>query len=241
MTPRPTFPIAGYALAVAVGIGLIALSIAAYTAFASVMTPEHALFAAAVVEVGAVVESLALARARSFTDGALAFFAVVASVVVSATYNYTQVAQAAAALKISQWELVMLALGPLVALVFLSLNFGRVLRAYEQAVTEWQNGKAQYAQSAQAAAQRAEDNARYDAQRAQEREAQRRHELALAELQARNAAQLAPLAVGGGDVQAAQSTAQRVAQWRTDNPQGTKAQCAEALGIHPSTVGRNWE
>lgn len=241
MTPRPTFPIAGYALAAAVVIGLLALSIAAYTAFSSVMEWYHALFAAGVVEVGAVVESLALARARSFTDGALALLAVVASVVVSATYNYTQVAQAAAKLNISQWELTALALGPLVALVFLSLNFGRVLRAHEQAVTEWQKAQSTAAANEAAAKARADDNARYDAQRAAEREANRRHELALAELQSRATAQLAPIAVGGGEVQDAQSTAQRVAQWRADNPQGTKTQCAVALGVHPSTVGRNWK
>jgi hypothetical protein len=49
--------------------------------------------------------------------------------------------------------------------------------------------------------------------------------------------------VGGGDAQAAQAetTAQLVAQWRAQNPQGTKAQAAAALKIHPSTVGRNWK
>lgn len=189
MTPQPRYSFTLYAIGAAVLIGLAALAIAAFTAFSAVMTFWHALFSSGVVEVGAVVESLALARARNWGDALLALVAVIVSVTVSATYNYTQVAQAAAALNISQWELTMLALGPLVALVFLSLNFGRQLRAHEQAVAEWHKARAHAAKSdAEKLRIKTEQDA-YDLKVANEKAAQRAHELQLAQLQFANGPQ----------------------------------------------------
>ena len=248
MTTAPRFPLAGWGLAAAVGLGLVALFIAAYTAFSAVMTREHALFAAAVVEIGAVVGALALARARGVVDGLLAFAEVAIAVTVSATYNYTQVAQAAAALKISQWELVMLALGPLAALVFLALNLGRAIRQHEQDVSAYHAGKARAAETITATEARRAEQRAYDEQAATRRAATMAHELELARIAQAASPQYA---MGGGKAQPAtrkpqrkaatqRTTAQLVADWRERNPQGTRAECARAIGRHASNVGKNW-
>ena len=219
-------------------LALLALAYSAVKAFELTMEPLHALASAFAFEVAAITEAIALARARKAADYvAPALFAAV-GIVFSAVYNFAQVREFAGGNGITDpYFLSIFAFGPLLAVVGLALNIGRELRAHEQA-------QAQAAQSAQAKAERDSNNAAYDAQKAQRLAAQMAHELALAEIASRATAQLAPLAVGGGEVQAAQSkltTAQLVAQWRAQHPQGTTAQAAAALKIHPSTVGRNWK
>lgn len=243
----PRFPAAGYALAAGVAVGLAATSLSAFAAFDAVMTFEHALAAALVVEAGAVVEAWALARARGFGDMALAGLAVGLSVLVSASYNFAQVQAAGAAHGVTDpLQLAALAYGPLAALVFFSLNFGRTVRRHDAEVAEWHKAKTHAAQSVTAQAARSAEQAAYDARRDAERNAQRAHELALAATQAASP----QFALAGGDAQPASrkprkspatpSTAQLVAEWRERNPNGTRAECAAAIKRHPANVGRQW-
>jgi hypothetical protein len=167
------------------------------------MTFEHALAAALVVEAGAVVEAWALARARGIGDMALAGLAVALSVVVSAQYNYAQVAMAGVAAIVTDPNMLnALAYGPLAALVFFSLNFGRTVRRHDAEVLAYEKAQAQAAADKTAAdvlaraneraamvAASAAETARNDAARAarieaeaRERDAQRAHELELARI-----------------------------------------------------------
>jgi len=243
VTPRPSAVF--YPLAIATCIALSALLWSAWGAFALVGDPLHAALLAGAIEISAAIEAVALARARGWRSYVAPIIGVLLSVVVSAVYNYANVEAAGRANGVTNpVYITALALGPLVAMVFLAINTGTVWREYEDALEAHNKEQSQAAKSADDRAAREASNAAYDDRKAKERADQRAHELALAQLQAAQAAAIPQFALGGGDSTpetVAQSTAQRVAQWRADNPQGNKAQCANALGVHPATVGRNWK
>lgn len=133
--PQPDPPTSLYLLGLALIAGLIALFIAALHAFSQVMPPLQAAFNAALIEIGAVVEALALVRGRN----KIAAAALILSLTVSGTYNYIQVQTAGHIAGISDpWQLLTLALGPLFALTFLALTTGLELAKHEHAVEAWQ-------------------------------------------------------------------------------------------------------
>ena len=249
MTTAPRFPLAGYALAAGVVIGLAATSLSAFAAFDSVMTFEHALAAALVVEAGAVVEAWALARGKGFWDIALALLAVALSVWVSAKYNYAQVAMAGAFVGVTAPDMLnALAYGPLAALVFFSLNFGRTVRRHDAEISEYEKAKTQAAETITATEARRAEQRAYDEQAATRRAATMAHELELARIAQAASPQYA---MGGGKAQpatrkpqrkaATQNNWQRVAEWRAENPNGAQVQCAKDLELSAGTVSRKWE
>lgn len=155
--PPPDTPISLYALTLALIAGLIALYIAAFHAFSQVMQPMQASFNAALIEIGAVVEAIALVRGRN----KIALLALVLSIIVSATYNYIQVSTAGAALGLTNdWQLLTLALGPLLALTFLALTTGGELAAHEQRKAEWHADRQTWLEKEIAREQRREGRAR---------------------------------------------------------------------------------
>lgn len=121
--------------------GLIALFLAAYHAFQLVASPPQAFFAALLIEVGLVVEAIALInRPKTFFPWA----GLIVGFVVSGSYNYTQAAKAGQGL--GGFELFALAFGPLSALAFVSLTLGNELRAYQEKTTEWENQRVEWAE-----------------------------------------------------------------------------------------------
>lgn len=180
--PPPALPWAAYALGLVVGVGLVALFMAAYHAFNQVMdNPVQAAFSAALIEASAIVEAFTLARARRLGDYALAGAATVVSLLVSGIYNFVQV-QAVGAVKgvTAMWQLWPLALGPLVALAFLALNLGRALREHEDAARAWQQSRQKWFDNACREWDTAERKrqAERDAREAAERERQAKREAA---------------------------------------------------------------
>lgn len=153
MKPNPSPVI--YLLAAVVVAGLLALGLAAYTAFSAVITnPVQAVASAAVIEIGMIAEAMALVRVRRWRDVALPMLGLVIALAVSATYNRVQIQIAAQSIHLADnWQITALALGPLFALCFLSLNLGRELRAHEHAVSQWQSQQIIHAKE-QAAQQR---------------------------------------------------------------------------------------
>jgi hypothetical protein len=121
--------------------GLIALFLAAYHAFQLVASPPQAFFAALLIEVGLVVEAIALInRPKTWYPWA----GLIIGFLVSGTYNYTQAAKAGQDL--SGLELFALAFGPLSALAFVSLTLGNELRAYQEKGTEWERARVEWAE-----------------------------------------------------------------------------------------------
>lgn len=121
--------------------GLVALFLAAYHAFQLVASPPQAFFAALLIEVGLVVEAIALInRPRTFFPWA----GLIIGFIVSGSYNYTQAAKAGQGL--GGFELLALAFGPLSALAFVSLTLGNELRAYQEKGAEWEKDRAEWAE-----------------------------------------------------------------------------------------------
>jgi len=164
-------------------LGLIGLGIAAFAAFAFIGRPVQALAFALIIEAGMVGESLALIR-RNW----LAIPGLIISLLVSGMYNFTQAAQAGAALPhpiTDTAQLAALSIGPLSAVFFLALSLGFEIRAHETAVRAWeikrqawQDAQAAKAEAARVEARRLELEAREKTLLAelqvQEREARRR-------------------------------------------------------------------
>jgi hypothetical protein len=135
--PRPTPPAQLYLLAGLAACGLFALWLAAFHAFQQVAGGFQAFFAATLIEAGLIIEALALIkRPKAWYISA----AAAVSLAVSGTYNYIQAA--AAAPTFNGWQLGTLALGPLSALVFVSLALGHELAAYQDRVQQWLDGQA---------------------------------------------------------------------------------------------------
>lgn len=121
--------------------GLIALFLAAYHAFQLVASPPQAFFAALLIEVGLVVEAIALInRPKTFFPWA----GLIIGFIVSGSYNYTQAAKAGQGL--GGFELFALAFGPLSALAFVSLTLGNELRAYQEKGAEWERNRVEWAE-----------------------------------------------------------------------------------------------
>lgn len=137
--PRPRLPVSLALISLLLVAGLVALFMAAYYAFSLVAhSPAQAFFAAVMIEAGMVIEAVVLVRAWGQRSSWLALGGMAVSVVVSGTYNYIQARQVGALNGITGgWELLTLALGPLLALAFMAANAGRELRAYEQQVAGW--------------------------------------------------------------------------------------------------------
>lgn len=127
--PGPSAQLIGLsALAVA---GLLALWLAAFAAFSNIASWPQAAAASTLIEAGLIIEALAWMRWRS----QFALTGLIASLLVSGTYNYLQADQAA---EISLWPLLALALGPLVALATVALALGDALTQYQLSIDKWE-------------------------------------------------------------------------------------------------------
>jgi hypothetical protein len=135
--PAPERPAVLYFLGGTVVIGVIALGLAALSAFAVVNNPVEAFFKAVLIEASAIAEAVALARAKRRRDYILPLLGMIVAVWVSGTYNYTQAAQSPGGKRLSPVELYALAIGPLAAVSLLALNFGKALRDFESAGVQW--------------------------------------------------------------------------------------------------------
>lgn len=248
---KPRLSASFWLLCLLAGVGLVALFLAAYHAFAQVMEPYQAGFAALLIEAGMVSEAIALARGNR-----LAAVGTVISLVVSGTYNYVQVD---AAKKLEGWPLYALALGPLFALAFLALAIGQELREYEAQLANWQaqeqhvqalaNDQAQAWAHERAQARQAADQARIEAQAKQELEqermrieAQTRIELERVRLEARQARRAQPAQVAQvAPVASAQPTGNRarVLEIARNEPGATQETIAQRIGITRQAVGKH--
>lgn len=150
---KPTLPVAVGLLGGALVFGLLALFWSAFVAFDQVHPSIQSLFYAGVIEIGAIAEALTIVRAKGKDRATLwiAVIALVISVVVSATYNYIQVASAASDVEITNdWQIWSLALGPLAAVLSLALTVGKQYGQYEEHVQDWETKRLEFNQSLQA-------------------------------------------------------------------------------------------
>lgn len=131
---KPKLPVIVYLLFVLAVCGLVALGIAAYTAFSQVAGREQALAASILIEAAMVIEGITLIRRNWWAAGG-----VLVSLIVSCTYNYIQAEQAGKLHGLTNpWQLFTLAIGPLSALFFLALTIGYELKQHENRVKEWE-------------------------------------------------------------------------------------------------------
>lgn len=138
LIPRPRSSAALWLLSALVVVGLVALFLAAFYAFSKVTEYfGQAVAAALLIEAGIIVEAILIIRRN-----VLAVPGLVVSLAVSGTYNYIQ-AQHVGALNgvTSAWQLGTLAIGPLSALVFLSLAIGHEIREQERRVVQWEQDR----------------------------------------------------------------------------------------------------
>lgn len=153
--PRPTPPPQLYGLAALAFIGLLALWITAFNAFAQVGGVLHALAAATLIEAALVLDMLFVVRHwRRWPAVVAGALGILISVVVSATYNYLSAATHAPDL--AGWPLLALAIGPLSALLFVALAMAHELHTYQQAVTDWQQARADWLENLRIETERAE-------------------------------------------------------------------------------------
>lgn len=132
--PRPSGQLIGLgALAVA---GLLALWLAAFAAFSNIAAWPQAAAASTLIEAGLIIEALAWMRWRSY----FALTGLIASLVVSGTYNYIQATQAAP--EFTWVPLFALALGPLVALATVALALGDALARHQLSIDDWEAERA---------------------------------------------------------------------------------------------------
>lgn len=196
--PKPRPPTQLYGLAALAGVGLLALWITAYNAFAAVGGTIHALAAATLIEAALILDMLFVVRHRRSPAAIAGGAGILISVVVSATYNY--LSAAAHAPTLSGWPLLALAIGPLSALLFVALATAHELHTYQQAVTDWQRDRADWLETQRLEAERAERERlaqaeawrreQQQAERArQEREAEHRRAMERAEAAERRAAE----------------------------------------------------
>lgn len=132
---RPSPPLTVYLLAAVVVAGLVALFLAARAAFATIGTPAQAIAAALLIEAGTVTEAVAVSRSRN----RVAAVGLVIGFAVSVSYNVTQALDARPDL--APWQLVAFGVGPLSALVVISLALGEELRLYGERVDDWTAGR----------------------------------------------------------------------------------------------------
>jgi hypothetical protein len=157
-TPKPRLSPLVYGLIGLAAVGLLALGIAAYTAFIQVAGWVQALAASVLIEAVMVLEAMAIIRRNRW-----AIAGVVVSLIVSVTYNYIQAQHAGAAHGLTNWwQLGTLAVGPLSALLFLALTIGHELAQHDQRVEQWSASRQawQQQQAGQAAQARREQEER---------------------------------------------------------------------------------
>ena len=129
---RPNPPLTVYLLAAVVLAGLVALFLAARAAFATIGTPAQAIAAALLIEAGTVTEAVAVSRSHNRVAGA----GLVIGFLVSVSYNVTQALDARPDL--ATWQLLAFGVGPLSALIVISLALGEELRLYGERLDTWQ-------------------------------------------------------------------------------------------------------
>ena len=115
--------------------GLVALFLAARAAFDTIGTPAQAVAAALLIEAGTVTEAVAVSKSRN----RVAAVGLAIGFLVSVSYNVTQALDARPDL--APWQLLAFGVGPLSALVVISLALGEELRLYGQRVDEWTAGR----------------------------------------------------------------------------------------------------
>jgi len=171
--PKPQPPAQLYGLAALAAVGLLALWITAYNAFAAVGGTLHALAAATLIEAALVLDTLFVVRHRRSPAAIAGGAGILISVVVSATYNYLSAATYAPTL--SGWPLLALAIGPLSALLFVALAMAHELHTHQQAVADWQRDRAEWIENQRLEAERAERErlAQAEAWRREQQEAER--------------------------------------------------------------------
>jgi hypothetical protein len=132
MSKRPSPPITVWPLAFVACAGLVAQFLAARSAFGLISESAwQSIAAALLIEAATVTEALVFVRSGNrWAAGGLGL-----TMVVSATYNYTQASGAGADL--GQWQLIAMSVGPLAALVSVGLALGDELRKYEATLAEW--------------------------------------------------------------------------------------------------------
>ncbi len=144
---RPKSPIQIYLLAGLIIIGLIALFLAAVNAFDKVVSLPQAVMSALLIEAGLVIESLTLMRKPK---AIFPYLAIALALAVSGTYNYMQVSGTVAtneALILSNWQMLSLALGPLLALGIISLTLGDFLKDYQNKEATWERERATWVEA----------------------------------------------------------------------------------------------
>lgn len=120
-------------------IGLVGLGTATYSAF-SLTTPWwQALAFSLIIELGAILEAIAIIRNNKYAIPGL-----IISLFVSGLYNYTQARNAGLLLNVpltNPFELAALSIGPLSAVFFMALTLGKEYKKYEEELINWKEGK----------------------------------------------------------------------------------------------------
>lgn len=143
--PRPSLQL--IALSTISICGLTALFFAAFASFRiSTGNEVQAFFAALLIEVGLVVEAIALINKPKTI---YPWVGLLIAFVVSGTYNWHQAHQhtIVTRVEISSWTLFALAFGPLSALGAISLTLGSELREYQKTISSWELARAEWARN----------------------------------------------------------------------------------------------
>ena len=134
---KPSLSIVVYGLLALAIIGLIAMGIAAHTAFSQVAQPLQAVFAAILIEAVMVIEAITIIRRNWWAAGG-----ILISLTVSVTYNYIQAQQAGKLHGLTDsWQLFTLAVGPISALLFLALTIGHELSEHDKRIKAWEKDR----------------------------------------------------------------------------------------------------
>jgi hypothetical protein len=153
--PKPSYPILLKLLAGLVITGLLGLGIVAYHTFNLVHGPIVAFIFAIVIEVGAAIDSIGLARGITRRTWWL-IPAILITLIVSGWYNLAAVDKNAAALGVTDKATLALiehaiAWGPLASLAFMALGVGFQIADHEKSVIAWQVNRQTWLDNQQAA------------------------------------------------------------------------------------------
>lgn len=183
---RPKFPwgtVIGVGVVIAAGV--VYLGIAAHAAFQNVVSNEtQAVLGALLIEVGLIAEVIELILGNWWASGG-----ITVSLLVSVTYNYVQAKQRGETHGLTNtWQLLTLAVGPLAAVITLSLTVGFAIRKYKEAEAAYQ--VAQQKKREELRAKMADEQKQQDEQERQDRLAaeeanrQLKHQQELAKIEA---------------------------------------------------------
>lgn len=136
--PKPGLSIIAVGLYGLLFLGLVGLGTAAYISFNITGIWWQALAFSIIIEACGILEALALVKGKW-----IAIFALAVALVVSGSYNYTQMSLAAQNLphKLSEFQLWALAIGPLVSVSFAALTLGMFIKEHDRAVATWEKDK----------------------------------------------------------------------------------------------------